>query len=75
MKLSELSLPVRRSMDGEDWQCLLFRLSLATIPKGLLAGRPTAYSALPCTPGISEYGGDRSLVFSDSTLGYETYIL
>lgn len=64
------SLPVRRAMDGEVGQCLLFCLLLDTIPQSFLAGRPTAYSALPCRPGMSECGGGGPLFLRPVSRAY-----
>lgn len=62
------SLPVRHSMDGEIWQCLLFWFSLATIPLSFLVVRLTAYSALPYRPSLLECGKGRGPPFSFSIL-------
>lgn len=69
------SLPVRRSMGGAVWQCLLFRLSLALVPQSFLAGRSAAYSALPCRPGVSECGGGGVPYFLIPWFANESYVL
>lgn len=70
MNLSELHSSSKAGHGWGSWAVLAFLPLIGHSPQSFLAGRPAAYSALHCRPGMSECGGGGPLFLRPVSRAY-----